>query len=160
MRVAVLPFEDKRENRAHLGKRHHLWGGTSFFDLPTGTVSDATAQALVEFLNRQRWAATMAREAGQDGADVTITGTIQDLSIDATSYFMQTELAAKNTLLLQITNRSDGSVVRERLLGTADDWVFWFEPEDAQEMTTELFEKNFQRFLGDIRIEGQTVRLR
>ena len=115
---------------------------------------------LVEFLNRQRWEATMAREAGQDGADVTITGTIQDLSIDATSYFMQTELAAKNTLLLQITNRGDGSVVRERLLGTADDWVFWFEPEDAQAMTTELFEKNFQRFLGDIRIEGQTIRLR
>jgi hypothetical protein len=160
MRVAVLPFEDKRENRAHLGKRSHLWGGTSFFDLQRGNVSEATAQALVEFLNRQRWEATMAREAGQDGADVTITGTIQDLSIDASSHFMQTELTAKNTLLLQITNRSDGSVVHERLLGTADDWVFWFEPEDAQAMTNELFEKNFQRFLGDIRVEGQTIRRR
>lgn len=160
MRVAVLPFEDKRENRAHLGKRYHLWGGTSFFDLPTGNVSDATAQALVDFLNRQRWQAILAREAGQDGADVTIRGTIQDLSIDAVSHVMQTELSAKNTLLLQISNRSDGSEVRERLLGTADDWVFWFEPEDAQAMTTELFEKNFQRFLGDIRVEGQTVRLR
>jgi len=160
MRVAVLPFEDNRAERAHLGKRSHLWGGTSLFDLRGGDVSEATAQALVDYLNRQRWQATLARTAGQDGADVTITGTIQELSIDAVSYVVQTELTAKNTLLLQIKNHSDGSVVRERLLGAADDWVFWFEPKDAQTLTTELFEKNFQRFLGDIRVEGKTIRLR
>jgi hypothetical protein len=160
MRVAVLPFKDKRENQAHLGKRSHLWGGTSVFDLQTGTLPEATAQALVDFLVRQRWEATLAREASHDGADVTIAGTIQDLSIDATSYVVQTELTAKSTLLLEITNRSDGSVVHERLLGTADDWVFWFEPADAQALTTDLFEKNFQRFLGDIRVEGQTIRRR
>jgi hypothetical protein len=160
MRVAVLPFEDKRQNQAHLGKRSHLWGGTSVFALQTGTLPEATAQALVEFLVRQRWQATLARDASQDAADVTIKGTIQDLSIDAVSHVIQTELTAKNTLLLEITNRSDGSVVRERLLGTADDWVFLFEPEDAQALTTELFWKNFERFLRDIRVEGQTIRLR
>ncbi len=51
-------------------------------------------------------------------------------------------------------------MVRERLLGAGKDQVFWFEPDDAQALTTELFEKNFQKFLGDIRVEGRIIRLR
>jgi hypothetical protein len=98
--------------------------------------------------------------SGQDGADVIVTGAVQALSIDATSRFMQTELSATNTVLVQVANRSDGSVVRERLMGTGSDSVFWFEPEDAQALVTELFEKNFQKFLEDIRVEGRTIRLR
>lgn len=160
VRVAVLPFEDKRANQAHLGARSHLWGGTSVFDLPTGTVTSASAQALVDYLNRQGWQASLARTPGNDGADVTIQGTIQDLSVDATSGVMHTDLTAKNTLMLQVTNHSDGSVVRERVLGAGSDQVFWFEPDDAQALTTELFEKNFQKFLGDTRVEGRTIRLR
>ena len=160
LRVAVLPFEDKRENQAHLGTRSHLWGGTSVFALPSGSVTKASAQALVDYLNRQGWQAAMARTAGNDGADVTMTGIIQDLSIDAASGVMHTDLSAKNTLMLQVTNHSDESVVRERVLGSGSDQVFWFKPEDAQALTTELFEKNFQKFLGDIRVEGRAVRLR
>ena len=160
LRVAVLPFEDKRANQTHLGTRSHLWGGTSVFDLPTGSVTKASAQALVDYLNRQGWQASLARTPGNDGADVTILGTIQDLSVDATSGVMHTDLTAKNTLMLQVTNHADDSVVRERVLGAGNDQVFWFEPEDAQALTTELFEKNFQKFLGDIRVEGRTIRLR
>jgi hypothetical protein len=160
LRVAVLPFEDKRVDRSHLGKRAHLWGGTSEFDLPTGTVSEASAQALVDYMNRQGWQATLVRDGAQETADATITGTIQELAINAESRFMQTELTAKNTILLQVTNRSDESVVRERVLGTGSDQVFWFESEDAQALVTELFEKNYQKFLGDIRVDGRTIRLR
>lgn len=160
LRVAVLPFEDKRAHQANLGTRSHLWGGTSVFNLPSGNVTEASAQALVNYLNRQGWKASLARAAGQDGEDATITGIIQDLSIEATSGVMHTDLSAKNTLMLQIKNHSDESVVRERVLGTGNDQVFWFEPEDAQALTTELFEKNFQKFLGDIRVDGRAVRLR
>lgn len=160
LRVAVLPFEDKRANQAHLGTRSHLWGGTSVFDLPSGSVTKSSAQALVDYLNRQGWQASLARTAGNDNVDVTVTGIIHDLSIDATSGVMHTDLSAKNTLMLQVTNHSDESVVRERVLGEGNDRVFWFEPGDAQVLTTELFEKNFQKFLGDIRVEGRTIRLR
>ena len=159
-RVAVLPFEDQRPNQGHLGTRSHLWGGVSYFDLPSGTISTSAAQALVEYLTRQGWQATLARTQGSDNADVTIVGAIQDLSIDATSGFMHTDLSAKNTLTFQITNHSDGSVVRKRVSGTGTDQVFWFEPEDAQALTTELLEKNLQRFMGDIQIDGQAIRLK
>ena len=159
-RIAVLPFDDKRANQMHLGQRAHLWGGTSYFDLPSGTISKTTAQALVDYLNRQGWRASLARTQGSEGAHVTILGTIQDLSIDATSGFMHTDISAKNTLVLQIINHSDDSTVRERVSGSGTDQVFWFEPGDAQALTTELLESNFQKFVNDVRIDGRTVRLK
>ena len=160
LRVAVLPFEDKRAHQVYLGYRSHLWGGLSVFKFPSGSITEASAQAFVDYLNRQGWQASLARTVGQDDADVTITGSIQDLSIDATSGLMHTNLSAKNTLMLEVRNHSDASVVRMRILGVGNDQVFWFEPEDAQALTTELFEKNFQRFLRDIRIEGRAIRQR
>lgn len=68
-RIAVLFFDDKRAAQMYLGQRAHFWGGVSYFDLPNGTVSKASAQALVEYLNRQGWRASLARTAGNDGAD-------------------------------------------------------------------------------------------
>ncbi len=159
-RVAVLPFQDKRADQRYLGQRSHLWGGQSYFDLPGGTVSDAGAQGLVDYLNRQGWRASLVRTPGGDGADVTIQGTITDLSIDAKSALMHTDLAAKNSLAFQIINHSDESTVRERVSGSATDQVFWFDPEDAQALMTDLLESNFRKFVNDVRIDGRAVRLR
>lgn len=159
-RIAVLPFEDQRLNQAHLGTRSHLWGGISYFDLPSGSAAKATAQALIDYLNRQGWKALMARTQGSDGADITIAGTIQSLSVDAKSGFMHTDLTATNALAFQIINHTDESIVREKVSGTGSDRVFWFDQEDAQHLTTDLFETNFKKFLGDLKIEGRTIRLK
>ncbi|HJS65737.1 MAG TPA: hypothetical protein VJ760_00195 [Nitrospiraceae bacterium] len=160
LRVTVLPFEDTRANQGNLGYRSHLWGGISIFRFPSGSITKASAQAFVDYLNRQGWQVTLADTIASHGADVTITGNIQALSIDATSGWMHTDLSAKNTLLLEVRNHSDQSVVHISLQGVGTDQVFWFEPEDAQTLTTEVFEKNFQKFLGDIRIEGRTIQQR
>lgn len=159
-RIAVLPFEDKRMNPAHLGTRAHLWGGESYFDLPNGTVSKASAQALVDYLTRQGWRAALATTQGGEGVDVTILGTIIDLSIGATSKFMRTDLSAKSALAFEILNHSDQSIVRERVSGSGTDQVFWFDPEDAQSLMTEVLEKNFQKFTNDVRLDGRVIRLK
>lgn len=159
-RIVVLPFNDQRPNHAHLGTRSHLWGGVSYFDLPSGTVAAASAQALADYLDRQGWKASLTRTPGGEEADITIAGTIQDLSIDAKSGFMHTDLDAKNTLLFQITNHSDNSIVREHVSGTGTDRVFWFDQDDAQHLTTELFDSNFQKFFKDLRIDGKAIRLK
>lgn len=158
-RIAVLPFEDQRPNQTHLGTRSHLWGGISYFDLPSGTVAKATAQALVDYLSRQGWKVSLARTPGSDSADITIAGTIQSLSVDAKSGFMHTDLTATNALAFRIMNHTDESVVRERVSGTGSDRVFWFDEEDAQALITDLFAKNFGKLLTDIKIEGQVIRL-
>ena len=159
-RIAILPFEDQRSNAAHLGTRSHLWGGVSYFDLPSGTVAKSTAQALVDYLTRQGWKASLARTSASEDADITIAGIIESLSIDARSGFMHTALDAKNALSFQITNHSDDSIVREHVSGTGTDRVFWFDQEDAQRLTTELFDSNFQKFFKDLRIEEKSIRLK
>lgn len=159
-RIAVLPFEDQRPNQTHLGTRSHLWGGVSYFDLPSGTVAKAAAQALVDYLNRRGWNASMARTPAGDSADITIAGTIQSLPVDAKSGLMHTDLTATNALAFQIMNHTDESIVRERVSGTGSDRVFWFDEEDAQALITDLFETNFKKFLGDLKIEGRTKRLK
>ena len=40
--VAIQPFEDDRTEQSHLGTRFHLWGGESHFNLPSGTLGEAT----------------------------------------------------------------------------------------------------------------------
>lgn len=159
-RIAVLPFQDLRTDGAHLGTRSHLWGGVSYFDLPSGTVAKSTAQALVDYLSRQGWKASLARTSASEGADITIAGTIESLSVDAKSGFMHTDLDAKNALSFRITNHSDDSIVREHVSGTGTDWVFWFAQEDAQRLTTELFDSNFQKFFKDLQIEERSIRLK
>jgi hypothetical protein len=141
-RVVVKPFEDARLDRTHLGSRSHFWGGTSYFEL-----------------SKRGWQARMDGSGGQ-APDATITGTIQDLSVDAVSKFGHTEMAAKNTMMVRVANHGDESSIQERLLGSGSDEVFWFEPEDAQQLVNEVLEKNIEKFMADTKVDGRAVRLK
>ncbi len=159
-RIAVLPFDDQRATQVHLGQREHLWGGQSYFDLPGDSVSRATALAVVDYLNRRGWRTSLAHTPAVDGADVTIMGTLSDLSIHAKSGFMHTDLSAKSSVAFEIKNHSDNTLVRERVSGSATDQVFWFNQEDARTLLNELLERNLQKFVSDVRIDERTIRLR
>lgn len=159
-RVAVKPFDDARSDRMHLGSRSHLWGSTSYFDLPKGTAGEAVAKSLVQQLNRRGWQASLAGQSGSAQPDATISGTIQDLSVNAISKFGRTEIAAKNTMMVRVANHSDESTIQERVLGSGSDEVFWFDPEDAQQLINEVLEKNIEKFVADTKVDGKTVRLR
>ena len=158
-KVVVKAFDDTRMDRTHLGSRSHFGGDTSYFDLPKGTVGEAVAKAFVQQLNKRGWQASLDGAAGAT-PDATITGTIQDLSVTAVSKFGRTEMAAKNTMMVRVTNHGDESTVQERLQGSGSDDVFWFEPEDAEQLVNEVLEKNIEKFLADTRVEGKTVKLK
>jgi hypothetical protein len=158
--VVVLPFEDDRTNRSHLGVRYHLWGGESYFTIPLGTLGEATAQAFADYLKRKGLNATSAEEAGFGGADISITGKLVDVAVDAKSGIGQTVLNARSRLIVQVKNHVDGSQIRETLTSTGADQVFWFDPEDAQELLNELYNKNFEKFVNDTILDGKILRLR
>jgi hypothetical protein len=160
LRVVVSPFDDARSDRMHLGSRSHLWGSTSYFDLPKGTAGEAVAKSLIQQLNRRGWQASLAGQDGMEQPDATISGTIQDLSVNAISKFGHTELAAKNTMMVRVANHSDESTIQERLLGSGSDEVFWFDSEDAQQLVNEVLEKNLEKFITDTKVDGRAVRLR
>ncbi|HXH85261.1 MAG TPA: hypothetical protein VNI35_00460 [Nitrospira sp.] len=159
LRVVVSPFDDVRSDRRHLGSRSHFLGGTSHFDLPKGTAGEAVAKALVQQLNKRGWQASLASQGGASPPDATISGSIQDLSVNAVSKFGRTEIEAKNTMMVRVTNHGDESSIQERVLGSGSNEVFWFGPEDAQQLVNEVVEKNIEKFIADTKVEGRTVRL-
>jgi hypothetical protein len=158
--IAIQPFEDNRTDRSHLGTRHHLWGGESHFSLPSGTLGDATAQAFADYLKGKGWNASVAKGNGAAGADMTITGKLVDVGVDAKSGIGQTTLNAKNRIVVQVKNLADGSQVRETLTSTGTNQVFWFDPEDAQELLNDLYNKNFEKFVTDTKLDGKILKLR
>ncbi|MEP6960421.1 MAG: hypothetical protein ABI980_16970 [Nitrospirota bacterium] len=158
--VAILPFEDNRTNRLHLGTRHHLWGGESHFSLSSGSLGETTAQAFADYLKSRGWNATLAKGNGAAGADMTITGQLVDVVVDAQSGIGQTTLNAKSRLTVQVKNHADDSQVRETLTSTGANQVFWFDPGDAQELLNELCNKNFEKFMMDTTLDGKVLKLR
>jgi hypothetical protein len=158
--VAIQPFEDHRTDRSRLGTRHHLWGGESHFSLSNGTLSEATAQAFADYLKGKGWNATVAEGNRAAGADITITGTLVDVGVDAKSSIGQTALNSKNRMIVQVQNHADGSQVRETLTSTGASQVFWFDPEDAQELLNELYNKSFEKFVKDTKLDGNILKLR
>jgi len=158
--VAIQPFEDHRTDRSRLGTRHHLWGGESHFSLSNGTLSEATAQAFADYLKGKGWNATVAEGNRAAGADMTITGELVDVGVDAQSGIGQTTLNAKSRMVVQVNNHADGSQVRETLTSAGTNQVFWFDPADAQELLNELYNKNFEKFVTDTVLDGKLLKLR
>jgi hypothetical protein len=161
LRVAVGPFEDSRPHKSRLGVRSHLWGGESYFDVPGGSSSEAATQALVQFLNNKGWNAHVVR-AGVDSqaADLTISGHVLALSVDAKSRVGSTKLMTGSKIVIRALNLADGSVVRMTLNGSGSDSVWWFEPEDAQQLVNDVLNDSFNQLLHSTRVEGKVVRLR
>jgi hypothetical protein len=158
--IAIQPFEDQRTDRLHIGTRHHVWGGESRFSFPSGTLGEATAKAFADYLKGKGLNATVAQGNEAAESDITVTGKIVSLSVDATSAIGQTTLNAKSRMVVQVNNHADGSQVRETLTSTGANQVFWFDPEDAQELLNELYSKNFEKFVTDTKLDGKILKLR
>lgn len=161
LRVAVEPLSDSRLQKSRLGVRSHLWGGESYFDVPGGSSSEAATQALAQFLSSKGWNAHIVRPGlGSQAADLTISGHVLALSVDAKSRVGSTQLRTASKIVIRALNHADGSVVRMTLNGAGSDSVFWFEPEDAQQLVNDVLNDSFDRLLQSTRVEGKAVRLR
>jgi len=158
--IAIQPFEDDRTDRSHLGTRLHLWGGESHFSLPSGTLGEATAQAFADYLKGKGWNVFVTKGDGATGADMTMTGKLVDVGVDAKSGIGQTTLNAKSRMVVEVKSHADGSQVRETLTSVGTNQVFWFDPEDAQELLNELYNKNFEKFVTDTKLDGKILKLR
>jgi len=158
VRVAVGSVEDGRSHKTGLGVRTHLWGGISYFDVPGGNLADVVARALTEYLTAKGWQVTK-RGAGDNEADVILSGKILDFSVHAKSRVGFTEVTTKTKLALQAQNVADGSTIRITLNGSGGDDVFWFDPDDAQVLVNEVLTDSFGKLVQDTKIENKSLRL-
>ena len=158
VRLAVGSVEDGRSHKTGLGVRTHLWGGVSYFDVPGGNPADMVAQALADYLIAKGWQVTK-RGAVDAGADVVLTGKILDFSVHAKSRVGFTEVTTKTKLALQVQNVADGSTIRITLNGSGGDYIFWFDPEDAQALVNDVLTDSFGKLVQDTKIENKSLRL-
>lgn len=156
VRVVVEPFDDARSHKTGLGTRTHLWGGVSYFDLPGNEAGDLVAQALSDFLTARGW--HVVKPGGTEEADVTLAGTIQELSVHAKSRFLSTELTVKTKFSILATNSADGSRVRMTLNGSGSDPEFWFDNEDMEALLNEILTDSFGKLIQDTKIENNMLR--
>jgi hypothetical protein len=155
--VTVVPFQDDRTDPYRLGARQHLWGGETLFAVQNGTVGESSAQALVDYLRRKGWNAALGKAT--DLADITITGKLIDVAIDAKSSVGRTAVTGRNKIVLQAANAADRSQIRDTVTSLGEKTVFWFDPEDAQEVMNDMYEQNFDKFLADTKLDGKILKL-
>lgn len=156
--VAVTQFDDSAlTNSKRLGSRAHLWGGTSHFDLAEGKPGEVVSKLVAEGLKQRGW---KVEKAGADGkVQATISGKIQELSVNAKSSFGSTDITTATKIVVEAAN-ADGSKVRMTLSGAGAQSVFWFEPEDAQALLAETVSDSLGKFIANTKVEGNALRLK
>jgi hypothetical protein len=163
-RIMVVPFEDGRTDRSKLGSRTSMWGGETSFNVTNSTVGEATAQAFANYLKSLGWQAQYSKSepsVTDNGPDVVLSGKILDLEIGAKKGFLLTDIDAKSKLIIQASNRQDqSSLTRTDAHSGSHDNVFWFEPQDGEQILSEVLEKNFERFVMNTRFEDRMIRFR
>jgi hypothetical protein len=163
-RVTVIPFEDGRGDRSKVGTRTSMWGGESNFNLSNGSAGEATAQAFADYLKGRGWQAQYAKSdppATENGPDIVLSGKILDLAVEARKGFVLTDIEAKSKLVIQAKNRQDdSSLTRTDAHAGSHDNVFWFEPQDGEQILSEVLEKNFERFVVNTKFEDRAIRFR
>jgi hypothetical protein len=89
-----------------------------------------------------------------------LSGKLLDLSVDAKSKFLQTEISSKSKIVVQALNREDKSTVRMTLNGVGTESVFWFDPEDAQGLMNEVLTASLEKLVANTKVENNLLRLR
>lgn len=151
--VTVASFEDVRPEKERLGVRRHLWGGETTFNVPGGKPGDVVAKVMADYLKRKGWRL--------DGSpDVTFSGRLLNLSVNVENHFAQTDITVKSKMVVEGTNKADGSIVRMTLNGDGTQKVFWFDPEDAQELASEVLSDSLEKLLANTKVENNLLRLK
>jgi len=152
LRVAILPFEDKRPDKARLGRRTHLWGGESYFTIAEGRPEQTVAKIVADFLTRKGWNATVATAgAPPPPADLIITGQINDLSANVKSGVAHSDIAVRSQILMQTADARSGNTSRMTLNGERTRTVFWFDDDDVEEELNHNLEESLTRLIADAR---------
>ncbi|MCP9454715.1 MAG: hypothetical protein NNA18_01225 [Nitrospira sp.] len=164
VKIVVAPFDDRRANAAaHLGRRQHLWGGETYFDVAGGRPAEVIAQRLVQRLQTKgwdgrSWNVRLEREGMPGDADIVITGEVEELSANARSRPFSTVIEIKQRLVITAKNRADNSSLTRIIEGGRTRTVFWFEEEDVLDLLNETINDGLDRFIADTKLDQGLLR--
>jgi hypothetical protein len=159
IKVVVERFEEGPE-AGRLGVRSHLGGGETIFTAQGGGLGEAVARVLADNLKTMGFQVWMKKSGASEvpaDPDVTIRGEVYQVLVQARSRFFSTKLTGRVKVLILAANASDRSTVRLNLEGGREDVVFWFKPEDVQELANRMLKENLDRLLVDIRVQNRAL---
>lgn len=79
--------------------------------------------------------------------------------MDAKSGVGSTKITTTSKIAIQARTVADGSHIRVTLRGSSSDRVFWFDPENAQEVLNEMLTQRFARLVQDTMVENNLLGL-
>jgi len=122
------------------------------------------AQVVTDYLKTRGWRVGLARPssgtAPDNGPHVTISGKILDLSVNATSSFGSTKIAASTKTVMEAVNAEDGSIIRMTLGGAGTHTVVVFDPEDAADLLSAALSESLEKFVMESKFEKKALRLK
>ncbi len=159
LKISLASFEDARLDMKQVGVRHHLLGGTTYYNVPDGNAGAVFAKALVDHLKMHGWQAELTQGGAMD-SDVAISGKVLELAVNATSQLFSTEITSSARVQIEAVNKADGSTLKMTPYGTGSERVFWFDTDDAQSLASAVLTDAMHQFAQGIRVERKALRLK
>lgn len=162
LRVAVVPFEDIRADKASIGRyQHYIESVVDRLVPPQDSAADQITTFVVDYLKLAGWEVTRvaSAEAVAPGtADVVLTGQIEAYWSEAVARFARTELKASNRLVIKVSNTADSSKVRATVGGEGTSTVVVFDLADLEQLNSESLGQSLARFLADVTVVNQSLK--
>lgn len=150
LRLAVMPFEDLRTDTTSIGSQRDWLGTATVWTVVGDHVGDMIAEVMVDHLKRSfGWEAWIVRPAilpPDQGADMTLTGTILMFEAHALPEFGDTKLAVTIRVRLNATETISQQVLSETIEETVTRQVWWFEPYDMELLINSALRNQLDRF--------------
>ncbi len=157
LRVAVVPFEDLRADKASIGRyQHYVETRVDQLVPEPGSASEQVTAFVADYLTRAGFQVTRVQSGAAAGsADVVLTGQIESYWNEAVGRFFRTELTSRNRLVIRASNASDSSTVRTSVAGDATTKAICFCLTDLEKLNSEALAQSLSRFLGDVTVSDR-----
>ncbi len=163
VKIVIEPFEDSRLDKGRIGKREHLWGGVTYYDVGGERPGDVTTEALASRLKARGWGdrawnvQAASAESATD-ADIVISGQVRDFSANANSGVFYTDMTTTVRFTLQARNLMDKSTTTRNIESIQNKGIFWFDEEHLQDLLAATLNDGIDRLISDTMIEQKALR--
>jgi hypothetical protein len=162
LRVAVVPFEDIRADKASIGRYQHYIESVVDRLVPVhDSAADQITTFVVDYLKLAGFEVTRvpsAEAVAPGSADVVLTGQIEAYWSEAVARFARTELKTTNRLVIKLANAADSSKVRATVGGEGTSTVAFFDLADLEQLNSESLGQSLARFLADVTVVNQSLK--
>lgn len=138
IQIAVVPFEDAREDKTIIGTRRRLMGRVDKFDARPSPAATAVTQAVVNALKiRGYQTETLKQGANTDGIKqspphIVVSGKIEELNADAQSKFGYTDIKTVARLRIKIYKVDEKNSFTINVQSQSEPRVVFFNPSVMQ----------------------------